>query len=212
MRRKVQALSGAVQSVQFAGPPTNAQVLSDLAGAHRAHQTVRFGYADVQGRASRRRAEPHGLVHTGRRWYLLAWDLDRDDWRTFRVDRIAGAVELGEAFMPRAIPGGSAAKLVLGAVSTEVYPVRAKVVFHAPREVVAERVPPAAGQLEVLDAERCMMRTGARDARLLALHLANVGVELEVLEPPELIDAVRELGERLMRAGKGCGAQPARQS
>ena len=207
LRRKVQALNSAVQSVHFAGPPTNAQILSELAGAHRGHDTVRFAYADVEGRASRRRAEPHGLVHTGRRWYLLAWDLVREDWRTFRVDRIAGRVEIGEAFTPRAIPGGSAAKLVMRSVSTEVYPMRAEVVFHAPREVVAQRVPPAAAQIEALDGERCLMRTGARETRLLALHLANVGVEFEVLEPPELIEAVRELGQLLTRAGNRCGTQ-----
>lgn len=202
LRRKVQALNGAVASLYFAGPVADAQVLAALAGAQRGRETVVFAYGDMEGKQTERRVEPHGLVHTGTRWYLLAWDLGRGDWRTFRVDRIRGSVKEGEGFTPRAIPGGDAAKFVARAVSTEVYPVQARVIFHAPREVIARRVPPSAGRLEALDGERCLMRTGAREARSLAVHLAGVGVEFDVLEPPELIEAVREMARRLRRAGQ----------
>lgn len=202
LRRKVQALNSAVASLYFSGPAADAQVLAELAGAQRGHETVEFAYGDVEGKESQRRVEPHGLVHTGTRWYLLSWDLARNDWRTFRVDRIRGAVHVGEGFTPRAIPGGSAAKFVSRAVSTEVYPVQAKVIFHASRETIAKLVPPSAGQLEPLGDDRCLMLTGARRTRFLAMHLANVGVEFEVLEPPELIQEVRELARRLGRAGR----------
>jgi predicted DNA-binding transcriptional regulator YafY len=166
---------------------------------------VTFSYADAQRNETERRAEPHGLVHTGTRWYLLAWDLERCDWRTFRVDRIRGAVRVAGGFTPRAIPGGDAAKFVSRSVSTEVYAVQARVIFHAPREVIAQRVPPSAGQLEALDDQRCLMRTGAQRTRFLALHLANVGVEFEVLEPPELIEEVRQLARQLALAARASG-------
>jgi predicted DNA-binding transcriptional regulator YafY len=202
LRKKVQALNSAVASLYFAGPVADAEILATLALAHRAQETVSFGYTDVEGKATHRRAEPHGLVYTGRRWYLLAWDLDRSDWRTFRVDRIAGPVRAAEAFSPRAIPGGNAAKFVAHAVTTDVYAVQARVILHAPQAVIARRIPPAAGQLKALDNERCLLSTGARRPEYLAMHLANVGVDFSVLEPPELIDAVRELGKRLARAAK----------
>jgi predicted DNA-binding transcriptional regulator YafY len=202
LRRKVRTLNSAVASVYFRGPTVDAQVLATLAGAQRARETVVFAYATVDGTESERHAEPHGLVNAGTRWYLLAWDKGREDWRTFRVDRIRGAVEIGEGFTPRAIPGGDAARFVSRAVSTEVYPVQARVIFHASRDVVAARVPPSAAQIDPLDEQSCLMRTGARDVGFLAMHLANVGVEFEVLEPPELIEEVRMVAQRLSRAGR----------
>jgi predicted DNA-binding transcriptional regulator YafY len=177
LRRKVQALNSAVASLYFSGPVADAQVLAELAGAQRGHETVVFAYGD----------------------------LARNDWRTFRVDRIRGALHVGEGFTPRAIPGGSALKFVSRAVSTEVYPVQAKVIFHASRETIAKLVPPSAGQLEPLGDDRCVMLTGARRTRFLAMHLANVGVEFEVLEPPELLQEVREMARRLARAGRRRG-------
>lgn len=202
LRRKVQALNSAVLSLYFAGPVADAEVLAELAGAQRGHETVVFAYGDMEGKRSERRVEPHGLVHAGTRWYLLGWDLGRSDWRTFRVDRIRGAVKVVEGFTPRSIPGGDAAKFVSRAVSTEVYPVQARVIFHAPREVVAARVPPSAAQIDAIDEKSCLMRTGARGTRMLALHLASVGVEFEVLEPPELIEEVRGMARRMARAAR----------
>jgi predicted DNA-binding transcriptional regulator YafY len=202
LQRKVQALNSAVASLYFAGPAADAQVLAALAGAQRGHETVVFAYGDKEGKESKRRVEPHGIVHTGTRWYLLAWDLARNDWRTFRVDRIQGNPRVEQGFTPREIPGGDAAKFVSRAVSTEVYPVQAKVIFHAPRETIAKLVPPSAGQLEPLAGGRCLMLTGARGTRFLAIHLASVGVEFEVLEPPELLQEVREMAQRLGRAAR----------
>lgn len=202
LRKKVQALNAAVTSLQFTGPVVNAQVLAALAAAHRAHETVTFGYADAQGIQSRRHVEPHGLVHTGTRWYLVAWDQNRDDWRTFRLDRISEPVETREAFTPRAIPWGSAKAYIARSVSAEVDPLQARVVFHAPREVIAAQVPARVATLEALDAERCLLKTAARRPRSLALHLAAVGVDFEVLGPPELIEAVQQLGRELTAAGE----------
>jgi len=202
LRKRVQALGGAVSSLSFAGPAADAQVLAALAIACRDHETVTFTYCDAHGKESHRQADPHGLVHTPVRWYLVAWDLDRADWRTFRVDRIVAAVKAGEGFVPRTIPRGSAAKFVAHAVTREVDEVTARIVFDAPKALVARSVPASAGQLEALDDCRCILSTGARRPAYLAMHLANVGVDFEVLEPPELIDAVHKLGTRLLRAAR----------
>ncbi|MCA9645350.1 MAG: YafY family transcriptional regulator [Myxococcales bacterium] len=199
VRRKVQDLQGAVTSLGSAGAAVDAQVLSALAAAQRAHEVVLFAYTDGQGSDTQRRAEPHGLVHATTRWYLVAWDLDRADWRTFRVDRINGSVQAQHSFVPRAIPHGSPAAYVAHSVTTDPYPVQARVVVYARKQDVARRVYPGDAVLEPLG-ERCLMRVGARQPEVLAMHLAMLGIDFEVLEPPELIAAVSELGKRLTRA------------
>ncbi len=205
LQRKVQALNSALASLYFSGPVADAQVLAALASAQRGHETVRFAYTDAQGNESTREVEPHGLVHTATRWYLLGWDTNRQDFRTFRVDRMRGSIAVTGVFTPRAIPGGDAAKFVTRSVSTEAYALRARVIFHASKEVVAARVPPNVAELEAIDDERCLMRTGAQRSRFLALHLAGVGIPFEVLEPPELIESVRELARELAQAAKASG-------
>ncbi len=210
LRERVQALGGAVASLYFGGPTVDAQVLSALAVAHRGHFTVGFGYCDAQGNERQRQAEPHGLVHTGTRWYLIAWDLDRTDWRTFRVDRIVSAVTPGQGFLPRPIPHGSAAEYVAHTVRHHPEAVAATVVFDAPPEVIEARVPRGVATLEACGDGRCLLRTSALRPARLATDLAGIGVDFEVLEPPELIDAVRVLAKRLNRAVKASGASGVR--
>jgi predicted DNA-binding transcriptional regulator YafY len=88
LRHRVTTLAQAVVPVPGTGPTVAAEVLTAVAAAARDHLRLRFDYADHSGTTSRRDTEPHRLVHTGRRWYLVAWDVDRGDWRTFRADRI----------------------------------------------------------------------------------------------------------------------------
>ncbi len=202
VQKRVRTLSQAVASLQIGGPVVDAQALATLASATRSRELARFDYSDGAGKRTQRVTEPHGLVHTGHRWYLLGWDVNRDAWRTFRVDRIQGRVVTRGSFAPRPVPGGDVARFVSRSLSTEVYPLRARVVFFAPKERVAARVPPAAGEVEALDAERCLLTTGARDASLLALHVASVGEEFEVLEPEELAVAVERLSSRFGRAAR----------
>ena len=200
LRRRVQALNAAVAPLYFAGRKVDAETLSVLASACRDREVVSFPYGDGQGRASEREVEPHGLVHTGSRWYLVAWDRDRRDWRTFRADRIDGEVTTSARFTPREVPGGDVAAYVSRSVSSQAYSLRARVVFHAPRARIAERVPPLAGYLEAIDDERCLLESGGHSLGMLAFHVAYVGEEFEILEPPELVDEVRALAARLRRA------------
>lgn len=201
LRKRVRGLHAAVVPLGTAAPAVEAERLTALAGACRDALRVGFGYHDREGRRSEREAEPHALVCADARWYLLAWDRGRADWRTFRVDRIAGPVVEGARFLPRPVPGGDPAAYVSRAVSSEPYRLRARIVLHAPLVRMAERIPPLAGRLEALDDARCLLETGAQSPDLLAMYVAALDVDFEVLEPPELAARLQALGERLQRAG-----------
>jgi len=198
--KRVQAMHFAVAPLYMAGRRVDATTLMELASACREGHRASFRYEDRHGVGSLRAVEPHGLVHTGARWYLVAWDVDRDDWRTFRVDRIEGEVVSGSRFAPREVPGGDTAAFVSRSVSLRPDTIRAHVVFHAPIERVGERIPPLAGALRRISDDRCALESGAYSLGTLAFHLVTVGEEFEVKQPPELIAYVGVLAERLSRA------------
>ena len=200
VRRRVNALREAVAPLYITGPRVRAEVLSVLAAACRQHECVSFRYVDGQGQTTTREVEPHGLVHTGWRWYLAAWDGGRDDWRTFRVDRIEGDVTARQRFVPRDIPEGDAAAFVSRSVASRRYEHRAKVLFHAPRSRISERVPPLAGYLRAVGKDKCRLETGAHSLDAIAVHVAAIGEDFEIEGPPELVDHVRKLANRLRRA------------
>ncbi len=151
-------------------------------------------------RRADREVEPHRLVHTGRRWYLVAWDMNRNDWRTFRVDRIEPRLTTGARFHAREPPEGDFAAYVSQSVSYAPYTYTAKVVLHASVEAAAERLPPQAGTFEAVNDRTCLLYTGATSLDTLSVYLALIGFDFEVLEPPELIDRVRCLAERFNRS------------
>ena len=200
LRRRVSALSSFIVPLTSAGPTVNAETLTMIAGACRDYEKLRFRYHSRDGTGSEREVEPHRLVHTGRRWYLAAWDGNRNNWRTFRVDRIEPGLSTGTRFAPRKPPEGDFAAYVLKSVAYAPYPHRAKIMLHASVEMAAERVPPAAGTLEPIDDRTCMLHTGAGSLDMLSIFLAVMGFDFEVQEPPELIERIRWLAERFSRA------------
>lgn len=200
LRRRVTALSSFILPLANPGPMVDAETLSVIAGACRDYLKLRFNYQSRDGSPSTREVEPHRLVHTGRRWYLAAWDVDRENWRTFRVDRIESRIVTGLRFTPREAPDGDFAAYVSRSVSYAPYPHRARVLLHASSEAVAERIPPAAGTLESIDASTCVLRTAANSLEMLSIHLALIGFDFEVQEPQELIDRIRSLAGRFTRA------------
>lgn len=203
LRRRVTALHSFILPLANTGPTVDAETLSVIAGACRDYEKLRFDYHSRDGAASAREVEPHRLVHTGRRWYLAAWDVGRKDWRTFRVDRIAPGLATGQRFAPRKPPEGDFAAYVSRSVSYAPYPHRAEIVLHASVRAAAERVPTAAGTLEAVDEQTCVLRTGASSLDMLSLYLAMFGFEFEVREPPELVERIRSLAERFTRATSG---------
>lgn len=201
LRRRVTALHGFIVPMANAGPMVDAAMLTTLAGACRDSEKLRFGYHSREGVASTREAEPHRLVHTGRRWYLAAWDLNRNDWRTFRVDRIESCASMGSRFAPRRPPAGGFAAYVSKSVGYDPYPVQACVKLRAPAAAVASRIPPAVGTVEEIDEQTSILRTGGCSLDTLSVYLALIGFDFEVQEPPELLERVRQLAERFGKAG-----------
>ncbi len=150
-----------------------------------------------------RDVEPHRLVHTPRRWYLLAWDTSRGDWRTFRVDRIQGPLgPPGARFTPRALPADDVAAYVSQAISSAPYRYQARILFRAPAAAVAPRTSLAAGRLEAVDEHTCVLQTGSNSLDELALYVALKGFDFQVLDPPELVPVLRALSARLTRAAE----------
>ncbi len=202
LRKRVHALGASVVPLHGTAPSVDANLLTAIASACRSQQEVRFRYEDLQLRSTDRNVEPHGLVHTGARWYLVAWDVDRAAFRTFRVDRISGPTELGRRFLPRPVPEGGVAAFVARSVSTSAYPYQARIVLHAPAQQIAEQIPPMYGSVKRLDDARCLFETGAYSLDALGMHLAMLGVEFEVQEPVELVEHLKRVAARLRRATK----------
>src|SRR3989344_3355269 len=106
LRQQVDALRSTILPMDRVGPVVDASLLATLASACRDQLRLAFTYGDSKGRSAERSVEPQGLAHTGHRWYLVAWDRVREDWRTFRIDRIVGAPTVGAHFAPRVSPDG----------------------------------------------------------------------------------------------------------
>lgn len=208
LRGRVNALSTATVALTGWHPVVSSDDLAAIAAACRDHEILRFDYRGNDGGPGRRTVEPLRLVHTGRLWYLVAWDVDRRDWRTFRVDRAEGRPIPVGRFSPRPPPSDDIAGFVARGTALAAYPVQARVIVHASHEVAAERISPTAGLLEVIDASSCVLLTGGRTVEGLAQHLVGMGIDFTVDDPPELIEHVRMLAQRLARAVEDGGRVP----
>ncbi|WP_327366532.1 helix-turn-helix transcriptional regulator [Streptomyces sp. NBC_01217] len=202
LRRRVSALNTfTVPLFRGSGASTaDPDVLTELAGACRDSERLRFAYRDHSGSVSRRTVEPHRLVCTERHWYLVAWDVDRADWRTFRADRITPTPPHGPGFVPREPPAEDLAAYVSKGISTTVYATHAVIRLRTGIEHAAERISPASGVLEAEGPDSCLLRTGAASLDVLVLHAMMLGIDFEVVEPPELNDAIGAARDRLSRA------------
>ncbi|HET6357182.1 YafY family protein [Streptomyces sp.] len=201
LRRRVGALNTfTVPMMRAPQAQVDPSVLTELAGACRDSERLRFEYRDHGGSATRRSVEPHRLVCTERRWYLVAWDLDRADWRTFRADRITPKPPHGPRFAPRTPPAEDLAAYVSKGVSTHAYAAQAVIRLHTSAELAAQVVGPSAGVLEAVDEKTCLLRTGAASLDVLVIHVMLMGVDFEVVEPEELTEHIRTVRDRLSRA------------
>jgi len=200
LRRRMNALQTYTVSLTAQDGTVAPDVLALIAAACRDHESLRFRYRSHERTTTRRRVEPHRLVHLGRRWYLVAWDVDRVDWRTFRVDRIEPRISTDRRFTPRRLPERDVGAYVAASVSAARDRYQARVILHGPAETLRKRVPPSYGTLEAIDESRCLLRTGADWLGGLAVYVAAIGVDFEVLEPPEFVDEVRSLAARFARA------------
>ncbi|HEX8347212.1 MAG TPA: YafY family protein [Actinoplanes sp.] len=202
LRRRVAALTEYAVRVPAdnPAPQVEAEVLATLAAACRDAERLRFEYRSHRGDDSHRDVEPYRLVVWGRRWYLLGWDVERGDWRTFRVDRITPTIPHGPRFVPRPLPAEDVAAYVSARASAVAWRYRAKVVVHAPASEVAARLTSAVGRVEERDATTCWLHTGSDSLDSLAVHLGLLGVDFEVTGPPELVERLELLAGRYARA------------
>jgi predicted DNA-binding transcriptional regulator YafY len=198
LRERTAALQLATVPLTGPGVTIDPETLTVIAGACRRPERLSFEYRSHDGTLTTRNAEPHRVVQAGYRWYLVARDTDRDDWRTFRVDRIGAVRRTGVRFTPRNPP--DAAAFVANSVSVAPYRHRARVLVHAPAEVIAGQIPPTTAVLEAAGPGRCLLTTGADRLDWLVMHLAVLGADFTVQDPPELAEQVRALADRLARA------------
>ena len=197
LRAEVRAVHGATDTLVGPGVQVDAEVLVTLARACRDSVRVRFTYRGEQERT----VEPVRMVATGSRWYLMAWDVDRDDWRTFRLDRMDDVVATTWRFQPREHPDPAA--YVQRSVTAAPYPYVAKVRLHASADQVRARVPPQVGRVEDDRDGWCVLVTGGVDMDWMAVHVARLGFEAEILEPPELREAAALLARRIAAMAGG---------
>ena len=201
----------ALEFTAIAGRPGDAApetvspaVLTAVSLAARAREVLRFDYPGHRAGAPAdeprppRRAEPHHLVVAHGRWYLVAWDLDHDDWRLFRVDRLTPRTPTGPRFAPRTVPGGDVTHFVSarfkGSAQVDQWPCTGRVILHRP----ASDVLPFAGDgtVEDLGPDRCRLELGAWSWVDLAATLNRFDTDVEVLDPPPLKEAFARLATR----------------
>ncbi|WP_328492129.1 WYL domain-containing protein [Streptomyces sp. NBC_00414] len=190
-------------------PQVDSSVLITLSAAVHAREVLRFDYAQASASgvgdgspstaaAPPRRVQPHHVVTWGGRWYLVAWDLDRADWRTFRADRITPRIPTGPRFTPRELPGGDVAAFVTGrfrgADGSGDWPCRGEVILDLPASAVARYT--QEGVVEALGPERCRLTLGSWSWVGLAAGIGRFDADIEVVGPAELRDAFAQLARR----------------
>ncbi|GES29938.1 YafY family protein [Streptomyces angustmyceticus] len=195
LRAEVRAVHAATETLVDPGVEIDAELLVTLARACRDAVRVRFRYTARDGAERERTVEPVRMVATDRRWYLMARDVDRDDWRTFRLDRMREVVATTWRFRPREHPDPVA--YVQRSVTEAPYRYLARVRLHARPDQVRELVPPQVGRVEEARDGWCVLIAGGNDLDWLAVHVARLGFEAEVLEPPELREAAARLARRV---------------
>jgi predicted DNA-binding transcriptional regulator YafY len=179
-------------------------VLVALAAAVHAHEVLRFDYLGDPDNRPPRRVEPHHLVTSDGRWYLVGWDLEREDWRIFRADRMTPRGPTGRRFTPREVPVGDVRTFVSGrfkgSVAGDVWPCRGRVIVHLPLPAVAPFV--GDGSVEAVDDSRCLIESGSWSWIALAASFGRFDAPIEVVEPPELADAFATLAARYADAAR----------
>lgn len=202
LRRRVETLRAMTvggMTVGDARPTIDPDVLTTVAQACRDTERLEFTYATRDGERSARHVEPHRLVSLGRRWYLVAYDLTRHDWRSFRLDRLDQPRSTAARFRPRELPAEDAATFVRAGIDSLPASYTVEALVHAPAATVRDRI----GRwvtVEDIDGQRCLLRMSSDSLDWPTMALGSVGADFEVLSPSELHEHVHDWGQRFSRA------------
>jgi predicted DNA-binding transcriptional regulator YafY len=204
LRRQVEALQTMTEAPGWddEGTGVDPGALVGVAQACRDAERLRFGYTAASGTRTERHVEPLRLVRLGRRWYLVAYDLDRHDWRSFRVDRLDRPVGTGARFRARELPAPDAAAFVRAGIGGLPAPYEVEALVRAP----AHRVRAAIGrwaQVIETDQDTALVRMRADSLDWPAMALGSVGAEFTVIGPPAMRDHLADWGARFGRAVTG---------
>lgn len=201
LRRRVDALAAMTVPAQWGSPTTGVDAgdLTSIAQACRDTERLEFDYTARDGARSARCVEPHRLVLLGRRWYLVAWDLSRFDWRSFRVDRLTELHRTGERFFLRELPADDAAEFVRSGIDNLPTRHSVEAVIHADVTMVRSRIGRWA-TVEDIDGASCTLRMTADSLDWVMMILGAVGAEFEVVAPVAVIDHARDWVDRFGRA------------
>jgi predicted DNA-binding transcriptional regulator YafY len=205
LRRRVAALEAFTLPAPATGPTVEPDTLTVLASACRDQHQIRINYRHPDGTQTSRDVQPHRLVNTDRRWYLVAWDTSQDAWRTFRADRIhLPTNHTGRPFTPRPFPDDDPAAYVLNAVTFAIWPYHVSVTAHADADTIHTRLPHYA-LIEPIDENTCRVQLSADTPQVLAVWLGMLGVDFDVDNPeqhPGLIAHLRQTAVRYHRTLK----------
>ena len=206
LRRRMDALASQTDTPGpwSRGPSVDAVTLTTLAQACRDDEATTFAYAARDAEPSRRRVEPHRLVSLGRRWYLVAWDRDRQDWRSFRVDRVTDVGLTGQRFRPRELPTEDAVAFVRAGFLQIPHRYAVRVTVSAPADRVRWAVG-GYGDVTPVAATSCVLEMSVDSLEWPLMVLAQVGEEFEVESPDELRSACAEAASRFARASGATG-------
>jgi predicted DNA-binding transcriptional regulator YafY len=199
VRERFQAVQQSVASMPRSTAAIDARTLTTIAAACRDNQRLRFDYRSHAGAPGLRDTEPHRVVHDGRRWYLSAWDRDRSDWRTFRIDRLTLRMPVGPRFVPRPPPDGDVIAHVTRGIDQATWQYRVRLRVHAPAAELSRRLP-ASIAVDAIDESTSFAQVGADSPEVLTHYLTMLGAEFDFVGAPELRRHLRALGRRLLRA------------
>ncbi|HSU71893.1 MAG TPA: YafY family protein [Micrococcaceae bacterium] len=202
LRPKFASLKASVSTITSPAAAVDPQILTAISGAVAQRRAVSFGYAAADGAQTQRLVEPYRLVDAGRRWYLVAWDMDRADWRTFRVDRITGVPASRQKFLPRPLPAEDLAEYVHNSITRSPYRYDLVVRLHASAAVVLETFGTSTATLQDDGGSRTVLRMGWDSLETPLAHLAATGIPFEILEPAELRERAVEMADRLRHAAR----------
>ncbi len=194
LRGEVTALRSNIVALAPEADRVAAEILVCVAQACEENERLALTYRDRDGRLSERRVEPFRLVATGRRWYLLSYDLDRNDWRTLRLDRVEAAVRTGHRSVVREPP--DPVSFVGGAITSAPYRYQATVQVAASVDELRRKVPPTVGLVQPAGVDSLLLVGGQR-LDWLCGFLVALELPFEVLDPPELREHLARLGRQL---------------